>query len=117
MGASYAAPVGVNPMRVLIKFHGFTLFARYEHTRREPLPMTEPKAITKNYNLEQTDSLSHCPNATPMLPATTIIENQAGATLPCQPRRAGLPRCSLPNNYYQARPERRSERGGRRERR
>jgi len=79
--------------------------------------MTEPQAITKNYNLEQTDSLSHCPNATPMLPATTIIENQAGATLPCQPRRAGLPRCSLPDNYYQARPERRSERGGRRERR
>jgi hypothetical protein len=48
--------------------------------------MTEPQVITKNYKPEQTDSLSHCPNATPMLPATTII--RIWRALPCLARRA-----------------------------
>ena len=93
--------------------------------------MTEPKVITKNYKPEQTDSLSHCPNPTPMLPATTIMKNLAGATLPCPPRRATtipmlhhpmravqdttIPMLATPatttpmlatNNYYQTRPDR-----------
>ena len=48
--------------------------------------MTEPEVITKNYKPEQTDSLSHCPNATPMLPVTTIIRIRRA--LPCLARRA-----------------------------
>ena len=50
IGASYAAPARVNPMSVLIKFHGFNLFARFAHTRREPLPKSTAKPINKNYN-------------------------------------------------------------------
>jgi hypothetical protein len=48
--------------------------------------MTEPKVITKNYKPEQTDSVSHCPNPTAMLPATTII--RIWRALPCLARRA-----------------------------
>ena len=50
IGASYAAPVGVNPMRVLIKFYGWVGFARFAHTRREPLPKSAAQPINKNYN-------------------------------------------------------------------
>jgi len=75
--------------------------------------------------------MSLCPNPTPMLPVTTIIENLAGATLPCPPRRdktipmlhhpmravqdtttpmLATPATTTPmlatNNYYQARPDR-----------
>lgn len=109
IGASYAAPVGVNPMRVLIKFYGWVGFARFAHTRREPLPKSAAQPINKNYNPN---------NPTPCrfvrtLPRCSqqLLSYESGGRYPALPAAQSMTTPMLAtttpmlatNNYYQAR--------------